>query len=280
VLIDDLKEPWGSPYVARTVQRLHRFAYIPRQRLDDLAAAALAENWGANHFALEKYIAVLVWWSLEQERFTHHQEHQIYFSAGCLQTRYGTPLYLVFERNNRPNVQPWALVYVGSSPSAPEYPQPPDIPDPPPIDRASEPVINHDHILQENFDRVQFLQQTPPVAQLCAIAGSLQWSINRGLQIPHFHYGTMNYIVPLYLQSRENITEEPDLVAPIQVMRERLLIRTVLKPFMPYANARVAVRRHDQLPSWLLHGWNQHASTLSERVIEGDTAEIPEGDPV
>jgi len=142
-------------------------------RIDDLADIALAEKWGTNKFALEKYLAVLIWWAIEQERFTHHQERQLYFSVGCLQTRYGTPLYLVFERNNRANVQPWALVYVGSSPSAPEYPQPPDIPEAPQIDKASEPVINHDHILQANFDRVQFLEHTPPVAQLCAIAGSL-----------------------------------------------------------------------------------------------------------
>jgi len=270
MFIDDIKEPWGTPFVAQTVQRLRNFAYVPRQRIDELASAALTENWGENNFALEKYLAVSVWWAIEQERFTHSQERQLYFSAGTLQTRYGTPLYLVFERNNRPNVQPWALVYVGSSPSAPEYPQPPDIPEAPAIDKSSEPVINHDHILQDNFDRVQFLERTPPVAQLCAIAGSLQWSINRGLQIPHFHFGKMNYIVPLYLQSRENITEEPDLVAPIQVMQDRLLIRTVLKPYMPYANARVAVRRHDQLPSWLLDGWNQHASTLNEAIVEGE----------
>jgi hypothetical protein len=53
-------------------------------------------------------------------------------------------------------------------------------------------------------------------------------------------------------------------------MPDRLLVRTVLKPYMPYANARVAVRRHDQLPRWLLDGWNQHADTLNETAIEGD----------
>lgn len=272
MFLEEIKAPWGTPYTSQTVQRLRDFAFVPKARIEELSGLALSENWGNNQFALEKYLAVLIWWSIEQEIFTHNQENQIYFSAGLLQTRYGTPIYLVFERNKRQNAQPWVLVYVGSSPSAPEYPQPPEIPLPPPIDRSSEPVINHDHILQDNFDRVQFLEHTPPVAQLCAIAGSLQWSINRGLQIPHFHFGKMNYIVPLYLQSRENITQEPDLVAPIQVANDRLLIRTVLKPYMPYANARVAVGRHDQLPSWLLDGWNQHAAALSENMIEGALA--------
>lgn len=27
--------------------------------------------------------------------------------------------------------------------------------------------------------------------------------------------------------------------------------------------------RHDQLPSWLLHGWNQHAEEMREADIEG-----------
>lgn len=273
MLLDDLKEPWGTPFTAQAVQRFRRFAFIPRQRIDDLAALALSENWGNNNFALEKYLSIVIWWAIEQECFTHSEERQVYFSAGSLQTRYGTPLYLVFERNRRPGQQPWACVHVGSNPSAPEYPQPPEIPEAPAIDRSAEPVINHDHILQDNFDRVEFLRDTPPVAQLCAIAGSLQWSINRGLQIPHFHFGSMNYIVPLYLQSRENITEEPDLVAPIQVMKDRLLIRTVLEPHMPYANARVAVRRHDQLPSWLLDGWNQNAANLTERSMEEELVE-------
>lgn len=277
MFIDELKEPWGSPFTAHTVQRLRKFAFVSQQRLDELSDIALSENWGNRNFALEKYIAVLTWWAIEQECFTHANERQIYFSAGTLQTRYGTPIYLVFERNNRPNAQPWALVYVGSNPSAPDYPQPPEIPQPPQIDRSSEPVINHDHILSDNFDRVRFLENTPPVAQLCAIAGSLQWSINRGLQIPHYHFGKMNYIVPLYLQSRENITQEPDLVAPIQVMNDRLLIRTVLKPYMPYANARIAVRRHDLLPSWLLDGWNQHADTLSEAAVEESSTENQSG---
>ena len=41
----------------------------------------------------------------------------------------------------------------------------------------------------------------PPVAQMCAVAGAIQWSLNRGLQLQHWYFGQMNYIVPLYLQA-------------------------------------------------------------------------------
>ena len=78
----------------------------------------------------------------------------------------------------------------------------------------------------------------------------------------------MNYIVPLYLQSRENITQRPDLIAPIQVSPGNLLVRTVLEPYMAFPNARVAVHRHDQLPAWLLHAWTEY--TESDGTETGD----------
>lgn len=82
----------------------------------------------------------------------------------------------------------------------------------------------------------------------------------------------MDYLVPIYLQSRENITQSPDLVAPIQVNAETLLVRTVLLPHMPYPNARVAVSRPDLLPAWMLDSWNQHAAGVSEQEIDDPEA--------
>jgi hypothetical protein len=86
----------------------------------------------------------------------------------------------------------------------------------------------------------------------------------------------MNYLVPLYLQSRENITTAPDVIAPIRVYSDTLLVRTVLPPYMPYPSARVAVKRHDQLPVWLLAGWNREAERLAESQIEGPEIDRPD----
>ncbi|MEN1396487.1 hypothetical protein, partial [Pseudomonas aeruginosa] len=66
--------------------------------------------------------------------------------------------------------------------------------------------MQHDHMLKDNADRVEFLKDAPPVAQMCAISGAIQWSINRSLQLPYWYFGSMNYLVPLYLRDREDIT--------------------------------------------------------------------------
>jgi Domain of unknown function (DUF3825) len=264
---EELLEGLGNPYTNRVVDRFHRFAFVPRPVLERLAREALAEEWGRELFALEKYLAVHVAWSIEQGALSQ-SDNQFYLTAGHLQTRYGTPLYLVFERNQQVNRQPFFLRAAGSYISAPELPTPPDIPAPLQIPVGAEVVMMHDHILEDQAERVPFLRDTPRVAQMCAIAGAIQWSINRGLHLPYWYYGRMNYIVPLYLTSRENITLAPDLVAPVQVNPNSLLVRTVLEPAMPYANARVSVRRHDQLPAWLLDGWTEYSQRVTDEQLE------------
>lgn len=254
----------GDPYTKDVVARFRKLAFISPNLVQKLADQALNENWGNNNFALEKYLAVHIPWAIEQCAFTT-SENQIYIAAGHLQTRYGTPLYLVFERNDDTSYdQMLYCKFVGSNPSAPALPNPPTIPRTAEINPAAEIVMLHDHILHENEDRVPFLKDTPPVAQMCAISGAIQWSLNRNLQVPYFYFGKMNFLAPLYLQSRENITEAPDLIAPVQPNETNLVVRTVLLPHMPYANARVAVERHDELPSWMLAAWNAHSTGLSD----------------
>ncbi len=258
----ELLEQLGNPYTNVIVQRLHKFIFIRQELLDRLSREALNEDWGSDNFALEKYLAVQIPWSIEQGLFTVGQ-NQWYLSAGNLQTRYGTPLYLVIEKNTyMPERSPWYLKAVGSQISAPLLPTSPIIPSGPEIPKGAEIVMMHDHILGDNTDRVPFLRDTPPVAQMCAISGAIQWSLNRNLQLPYWYFGQMQYVVPLYLQSRENIAQMPDLIAPIQINRDSLLVRTVLAPHMPYANARVSVHRHDQLPPWLIDTWKEHSNTM------------------
>jgi hypothetical protein len=258
----------GERFTNKVVQEFKRFAFIPDSVLEFLQRDALSENWGNENFVLDYYIAVNARWSIEQGRFTTAGD-QIYVSAGHLQTRYGTPLYLVLEPNNRPAAQPFALVRGGANIAAPDLPVPPEIPTPPSVNKAAEIVLMHDHILRDNQDRVPFLSQTPPVAQMCAVAGAVQWSLNRGLELGYWYFGRMQYLVPLYLQSREDITVAPDLVATVEATRTNLLVRTVLEPHMPYAKARVAVERHDRLPPWLLAAWNDHSASLTGADIEG-----------
>jgi len=264
---EELLDQLGDPYTNEVVRRFDNFTALSTGMLDSLAGEALSENWGDGSFALKKYLAVHVAWSIEQGRYTRGGD-QFYTTAGHLQTRYGTPLYLVFARNSNPGGAPHRIIAAGSQISAPELPMPPEIPCCPEIPSGAEIVMLHDHILGDRADRVPFLKHTPPVAQMCAVSGAIQWSLNRGLELGYWYFGKMNYLVPLYLQSRENITLAPDLIAPIQVNVDSLMVRTVLEPAMPYANARVAIRRHDQLPHWLLDAWNDYARTAAHAVIE------------
>ena len=95
--IETLKNDIGSPYTNQLVERLHNFAYIPPAVINQLAGEALSEEWGRNNYVLSKYLAVHIAWSIEQEKVTFSDD-QFYISAGHLQTRYGTPLYLVFSQ--------------------------------------------------------------------------------------------------------------------------------------------------------------------------------------
>jgi hypothetical protein len=264
---EDLLAALGTAATNEVVARLRRTAHISRFQMEKLAKEALSENWGTDLYVLEKYLAVHLAWSIEQERYTC-SENQLFISAGHLQTRYGTPLYLVFELNTNVGRQPLYCVHAGSDISAPSLPAPPEIPQPPDLMRGAEIVMLHEHILRENADRVPFLEKTPPVSQMCAVAGAIQWSINRGLQLPYWYFGRMSYLVPLYMQTRENITLAPDLIAPIQVNADALIVRTVLLPHMPFANSRVSVRRHDQLPHWMLSAWNAAANTITAKQID------------
>jgi hypothetical protein len=265
---DELLEQLGNGYTNKVVDRLHQLIYIHDGFLQKLAKDALTEDWGTDYFALEKYLAVQIPWSIEQGLFTT-SGNQWYVSAGNLQTRYGTPLYIVLERNAYASKPPWTVKAIGSQISAPQLPTAPVIPIGPEIPRGAEIVMMHDHILGDNTNRVPFLRDTPPVAQMCAISGAIQWSLNRNLHLPYWYYGQMQYVIPLYLQSRENIAQMPDLIAPIQINNDSLLVRTILAPHMPYGNARVSVHRHDQLPPWLIDTWKEHSSTQ----FGGETAE-------
>jgi len=134
--------------------------------------------------------------------------------------------------------------------------------------RGAEIVIAHEHILAQHQERVAFLADTPRVAQMCALAGAIQWSLFRDLAIRQLYLGVPSYFVPVYLRSREDITQAPDLIAPVQVQGERLYVRTALESYMGYALARVIATRHDQLPHWLVTAWHEHADEEGAVTVE------------
>ena len=95
---DEMLETLGSPLVSQVVARFRQLAFIPPNFLAQIAREALSEKWGNNNFALEKYLSVHIPWAIEQNAYTYSGD-QLFFTAGHLQTRYGTPIYIVFERH-------------------------------------------------------------------------------------------------------------------------------------------------------------------------------------
>jgi hypothetical protein len=95
---DELLSAVGGAATNQVVHRLRCLAHISDARLSDLSRVALSENWGNDDYVLEKYLAVHIAWSIERQRYTA-SDNQLYATAGHLQTRYGTPLYIVFEHN-------------------------------------------------------------------------------------------------------------------------------------------------------------------------------------
>ena len=89
----------------------------------------------------------------------------------------------------------------------------------------------------------------PLVVQSAAIVGAVEWSLRRGLAVRQLRDASPGYFVPVHFTDRAGA---PELVAPIQIQAERLLVRWLVEPRAAYATARTVVVRRDELPGWLL----------------------------
>ena len=250
---EELLEDFGGEYLS--IQSLFRFCFVPGGRLSFLRELALEEHWGENNFALLKYLATQVRLSIEQSRYVWNGD-QIVLTAGRLTTPTGTPIYLGLVKNSNPEDNPWVLNWVGERPSCTELPEPPDLGTWPALDPGAEPILAFDLRSEDRRLHLPVIEDLPVAAQLSAIAGSLSWSARRGLAVRQLHGAGHGYFVPLFLDSREDLTGVPDLVAPVQVQPGRLVVRTLLEPHVAYAPARAVVERWEQLAPWLLESWD------------------------
>ncbi|HED65865.1 MAG TPA: hypothetical protein ENJ09_09965 [Planctomycetes bacterium] len=238
-----------------SIQSLFQFCYVPPGRIGHLEERAAEEEWGANHFVLFKYLAVHVRLAIEQGRIVWNGD-QIVLCAGRLATTDGTPLYLGLVRNSSPEENPWVMNWVGERPSSPELPAPPDLGPWPELDPCAEVVVACDLASEERRIHLPGLETAPSAARFAAVAGAVSWSLRRGLAVRQIHGTGRGYFVPVHLTGREDLTASPDLVAPVQVQGDRLVVRTVLDPEVAYAPARCVVERWEQLPAWLLDAWD------------------------
>ena len=168
---------------------------------------------------------------------------------------------------------------VGERPSTAELPEPADLGDWPALDARNEVVIACDLASEERRAQLGKLSELPLVLQSSTIAGAVHWALHRNLAVRQIHGGGRGYFVPVYLSSREDLTVAPELVAPVQVQSNRLVVRTLLDPHVAYSPARAVVERWEQLPSWLLDAWDAATEGNSApRDGAGDDQGDDEGD--
>lgn len=255
---EQLLADFGDEYLS--IQSLFQFCFVPGGRLSLMKELTPVEEWGQNNFVLLKYLAVHVRLAIEQGRYAWNNE-QIVLSAGRLNSLKGMPLYLGLVPNSTPNENPWVLNWVGERPSTAELPEPADLGTWPDLDVRSEVVIACDLGTDERRNQLGPLTNLPPVAQSAALAGAVHWALHRGLAVRQIHGGGRGYFVPVYLESREDLTAAPELVAPLQVQTNRLVVRTLLNPDVAYSPARAVVERWEQIAPWLLDAWDQATET-------------------
>jgi len=269
---DQLLADFGDEYLS--IQSLFQFCFVPGGRLSLLKELTPVEEWGMNNFVLLKYLAVHVRLSIEQGRYVWNGD-QIVLTAGRLFSIKGAPLYIGLVRNSTPDENPWVLNWVGERPSTAELPEPADLGEWPVLDAHNEVVIACDFSSEERRAKLGVLSDSPLVVQSSAVAGAVHWSLHRNLAVRQIHGGGRGYFVPVYLSSRDDLTVAPELVAPIQVQSNRLVVRTLLDPHVAYSPARAVVERWEQIQSWLLDAWDQ--ATEGDRPA-GDEAARSEED--
>lgn len=272
---EQLLADFGEEYLS--IQSLFQFCFVPGGRLSLLKELTPLEEWGQNNFVLLKYLAVHIRLTIEQGRYAWNGD-QIVLTAGRLFSTKGVPLYVGLVRNSTPNENPWVLNWVGERPSTAELPEPADLGEWPVLDPRNEVVIACDLAAEERREQLGKLSELPTVVQSAAIAGAVHWALHRGLAVRQIHGGGRGYFVPVYLTSREDLTVTPELVAPVQVQSNRLVVRTLLDPHVAYSPARAVVERWEQLPSWLLDAWDEatEGNTPSSAPAEEDEGPVRE----
>lgn len=251
---EQLLADFGEEYLS--IQSLFQFCFVPGGRLSLMKELTPVEEWGLNNFVLLKYLAVHIRLTIEQGRYAWNGD-QIVLTAGRLFSTKGVPLYVGLVRNSTPNENPWVLNWVGERPSTAELPEPADLGEWPVLDPRNEVVIACDLAADERRAQLGKLSELPTVVQSATIAGAVHWALHRNLAVRQIHGGGRGYFVPVYLASREDLTVAPELVAPVQVQSNRLIVRTLLDPHVAYSPARAVVERWEQLPSWLLDAWDE-----------------------
>lgn len=244
---DQVLAAFGPDFLS--IESLFDFCHVPPALIDQIRQLAQPEDWGSKRFVLLKYLAVHVRLAIEHGLYAWNKD-QIVLRSGQLVTAAGLPIYLGLARNAKPDANPWALSWVGERPGTVEILKPADLGTWPALDPRNEVVVACDLVFLRS--KLGALAGLSLATQISALAGAVEWSIRRNFAVRQFHGESRGYFVPVHLMNRDGA---PELVAPVQVQSDRLVVRTLLDAHVAYAPARAVVERVDQLPAWLVEVW-------------------------
>ncbi len=208
-------------------------------RIKDLAAP---EDWGGEDSVLARYLAVHVPLAIEQGRYVWNGK-QLVMRAGHLTTSADAAVYLGLVRAEG---EGYAVDWAGERPSTVAPLLPADLGAWPELEPRREVVVAVDQFRSKELAGLSLSTQNS------VITGAVEWSLRRGRAVRQLRGESRGYFVPVHLTARGGA---PELVAPLQVQADRLVVRALIEPKAAYATARAVVERREELPAWLLDAW-------------------------
>ncbi len=253
-------------------QTLFQFAFCGTKSdfskaLNHLAQIAEDEEWsyGDNPFViLQKYIQWTFKQCYVQDKILYSEKNgAMYacFNTGLL-TKNGHDIVAIFEKNERPDAQEWRMIGFRSvtdrlfmsifdhtpdiatySDNYENYYFNPNYPI----------VIDTDHILDDNWDRIQeVIPLSKPIMKLLLVGAvddaTKRIRRNMRLVIPQFYNNQIMYLVPINIPIDENRTETMALAVE-RTDTKQYRANTIFTKEMAYEKARLLMRPET---NWLI----------------------------
>jgi hypothetical protein len=255
--------------------KLNDFIYMPYSDSrddyrDDIASAAIKENWGQQNAYLYAYVRDNFEILYSQGKVIEDpQKRYCLFRVGTLVTREGEPLTVLGVKNTPHHSQPYVYKKLQErrkfrvridnedihleAPDEPTY----EIPD---YYRHYNLTYNFSHYLDDHESRVE--ERFPKLSShqrfLCIYA-ALELAHRRGTQSAVAQWycdknaesGGYQWLLPLHITS-ENISEKPDFVATLDPNEDysEYHVRTLVPPEWAYPHARSVSGRDPQFRAW------------------------------
>ena len=238
---------------------LYDFAWHGNAECKTIQSTIIEEPWGEDLKHLKIYLGDNFEIAKKNNKI-HVDAEKAVWQPGYLLNKSGDPIWLTYRKNPIEGKQPWKFNkhMVSTCPVGVEaksleikytYPD---------FESEFELNINHDHIINDNRDRLEevfegiFKEKLNGYLVYKAIVGEIEMQKRRNTAIPQWYMEEYQFLIPLCLKSPNNV----DLVAALQPKDKKYYVRTLLYPNQAYAHARSVVKNRLNLPHWIVENEN------------------------